>query len=87
MGYFTEQEIREIRTAMKDVSNVGIDIKTYDACIPSIEQQKEFFDKAKLWQVIKRIISVLYIKRLSKGEMFLQNGDGNKYRVIKMENK
>jgi hypothetical protein len=46
------------------------------------EQRNVFFDKAKLWRVIEQIISVLYIKRLADGKMFLHDKDGTEYSVV-----
>lgn len=83
--YFTKQEIQEVRVALRNISGVGINIESYDSLIRSIspdEQQKTFFDKAKLWQVIKEIISVLYIERLAGKEMFLHDREDNEYWVI-----
>ena len=81
MEYFTQQEINDVRMALRDVSGVGINVDSH----PGDEQRSAFFDKAKLWRVIERIISVLYIQRLSEGKMFLRDKDGDEYRVVKEE--
>ncbi|MFH1627855.1 MAG: hypothetical protein ABIE47_03935 [Pseudomonadota bacterium] len=82
MGYFTSAEIKKIKTALSGVSKVGINIESYDSVD---EQRQAFFNKAKLWRVIERIISALYIERLAEREMFLHDNDGNDYVVIRKD--
>jgi hypothetical protein len=43
------------------------------------------FDKAKLWRVVKNIISALYIERLAAGKMFLKDDEGNEYKVVRVK--
>jgi len=77
--YFTKDELAAVREALNGVSKVGIIIDSY----PTDDEQKQaFFDKAKLWRVIERIISALYIKRLSEGKMFLHDSLGSEYMVV-----
>ena len=80
--YFTPEEVKEISKAMGEISGIGFSISSYKSTDP---QMKAFFNKAKLWRVIKTIISNLYIKRLSDGKMFLKDTDGNEYRVTRKE--
>ena len=80
--YFTPEEVKEINKAMGEISGVGFSVRSYKS---ADLQMKAFFNKAKLWRVIKTIISSLYIKRLSDGKMFLKDTDGNEYRVIRRE--
>jgi len=80
--YFTPEEVKEINKAMGEISGIGFSISSYKSTDP---QMKAFFNKAKLWRVIKTIISNLYIKRLSDGKMFLKDTDGNEYRVTRKE--
>lgn len=79
MGYFTKEEIKAVKSSLADISGIGINIGRYNS---NDEQKGTFFDKAKLWRVIERIISALYIQRLSEGKMFLHDGDGNNYQVV-----
>jgi hypothetical protein len=77
--YFTKEEVKEVRDALSNVSGAGINVDSY----PTLDEQKQtFFDKAKLWRVIERIISSLYIERLAKGKMFLHDKDGIEYIVV-----
>ena len=78
--FFTEEEIIDVKKALVDVTGAGIDIKSYSS---KDEQRKTFFNKAKLWRVIERVISVLYIERLKKGGMFLHDGEGDEYTVVR----
>ena len=80
--WFTLQEILEIKSALKGISGLGVNIGSYST---SNEQMKAFFDKAKVWRVIKTIIQTLYIKRLADGKMFLTDTDGNEYRVVRRD--
>ncbi len=77
--FFTDQEIQDVKAAMKSISNVGIVVDSKSA---DDEQMDTFFDKAKLWHVIKEIISVLYIERLADKKMFLHDKKGDEYWVI-----
>jgi hypothetical protein len=78
-NYFTEEEVNAVKKAMKTLSGVGFSVPSYQTNDP---QMKVFFDKAKLWRVIKTIIQELYIKRLGEGKMFLNDPEGNEYRII-----
>jgi len=80
MGYFTREDIKEIEKALSGVSKVGINISSYDSPDP---QERAFFNKAKLWRVIERIISGLYIERLAEKKMFLRDKEGDEYVVVK----
>jgi hypothetical protein len=81
-GYFTKAEIASVKLAMSHVSGVGININSY---VSSDPQLKTFFDKAKLWRVVKNIISALYIERLAAGKMFLKDDEGNEYKVVRVK--
>jgi len=76
--YFTKEEIAAVKKAMADVSGASISIDSHSGD----DQLSTFFDKAKLWRVIERIISALYIKRLAERKMFLRNEDGDEYMVV-----
>jgi hypothetical protein len=78
-GYFTQEEVATVKKAMMALSNVGFNVKSYQTSDP---QMKAFFDKAKLWRVVKTIIQELYIARLASGKMFLRDPDGNEYRIV-----
>jgi hypothetical protein len=78
--YFTKEEVQEVKEAMKNISGVGIVVDSKSA---DDEQMDTFFDKAKLWRVVREIISVLYIKRLAAKEMFLHDENDDEYWVIK----
>ena len=77
--YFTADEVIAVKNAMKSISNVGFNIASYQSNDP---QMKAFFDKAKLWRVIKVLIQQLYITRLASGKMFLNDLEGNEYRLV-----
>jgi hypothetical protein len=77
--YFTTEELKSIGKSMGAISSVGFSITSYQTSYP---QMKAFFNKAKLWRVIKTIIQELYITRLASGKMFLKDMDGNEYRVV-----
>ena len=75
---FTQDEINSVKDALEDVSDVGIRIKSRQAG----DQEKAFFDKAKLWRVIKQVIMALYIQKLVSGDLLLIDTDGNEYKVV-----
>ncbi len=79
MGYFTSQEIREVSKSLNLLEKVGIVIASHSGD----EQEATFFDKAKVWRVIKEVIATLYIEKLSSGKLLLTDRDGNEYRVEK----
>jgi len=78
--FFTKEEINNVRRALADVTGAGIDIESY---FSKDEQRKTFFNKAKLWRVIEKVISVLYIERLKEGGMFLHDGTGDEYTIVR----
>ncbi len=80
-GFFTDSEIIDISAALKDVTGAGIDVKSYTSADP---QKRAFYDKAKLWRVIDRVVSACYIQRLAEGKMFLHDKKGDEYRVVKV---
>jgi hypothetical protein len=80
--WFTPLEIQNIKVALREISKIGINIGSYST---SNEQMKAFFDKAKVWRVIKIIIQTLYIQRLASGKMFLTDTDGNEYKVVRRD--
>ena len=77
--YFTDEEVAAVKNAMKSISDVGFSVKSYQTNDP---QMKAFFDKAKLWRVVKTIIQQVYITRLASGKMFLNDPDGNEYKLV-----
>ena len=78
--YFTKEEVKAVKEALSDVSGVGINVDSYSTLD---DQRKTFFDKAKIWRVIERIISALYIERLASGKIFLHDNNGLEYTVVK----
>lgn len=80
MNYFTKEKIKAVRNALKSISSVRIMV---DSKKSDDEQMRTFFDRAKLWHVIKNIVSVLYIEKLEKKELFFCNETGEEYWVIK----
>jgi hypothetical protein len=80
-NYFTNEEVGLVQFAMSDMSKVGINIASHGDID---EQRRAFFDKAKLWTAICKIISVLYIKGLASGLLKLHDTDGNEYGVVKI---
>jgi hypothetical protein len=78
MEYFTEKEIKDVEEALSDISKVGIQVGSHG---DYLSQRRTFFDKAHLWQVVKRIIAVLYIQKLINGELSLIDTEGNEYIV------
>lgn len=82
MDYFTKEEVRAVKDALADVSGAGIKVQNY---MSEDEQIGTFFDKAKLWRVIKQVISVLYIERLAAGQMFLVDANGDEYQVRRLD--
>ena len=79
--FFSKSEIADVSVALKDVTGAGIQVDRYPSGDP---QRQTFFDKAKLWRVLDRVISVLYLSRLAEGKMFLHDTDGDEYRVTKV---
>ena len=82
MDYFSKEEIAAVKKALSDISGVSIDLHSYKT---QDEQLRTFFDKAKLWRVIERIISALYIRRLLERKMFLHDSEGNDCLVVTRE--
>jgi len=82
MDYFSKEEIAAVKKALSDISGVSIDLYSYKT---QDEQLRTFFDKAKLWRVIERIISALYIRRLLERKMFLHDSEGNDCLVVTRE--
>ena len=78
--YFTKAEVAAVKEALKSISGADINVRSKNV---NNEQMRTFFDKAKLWRVIKEIISAVYIKRLVDKEMFLCDTGGDEYWVIK----
>jgi hypothetical protein len=79
----TREEMANVAGSLAEISRVSF--FKVDSYPDRDEKRRAFFDKAKLWHVIKDIISVLYIEKLAKGELVLKDEDGNEYKVVQIK--
>ncbi|MDO9527629.1 MAG: hypothetical protein Q7J27_00545, partial [Syntrophales bacterium] len=56
--YFTKEQMLAVEKALARIATVGVDVVTHS---DADRQRRVFFNKARLWGVVKQIISVLYI--------------------------
>jgi len=77
--FFTKKEMTNVEKALDELATVGIQVEEYS---DTDRQRRVFFDKARLWHVIKNIVQVLYLEKLIQGEHFFVDEDGNKYVLI-----
>jgi len=78
--YFTKEELSAVKEALKGIAKVGIHVKS---STDEDNQRKVFFDKARLWNVIKKIITTLYMDGLIEGQKFLVDNRGEKWTVTR----
>ncbi|MDO9530379.1 MAG: hypothetical protein Q7J27_14645, partial [Syntrophales bacterium] len=67
--------------ALARIATVGVDVVTHS---DADRQRRVFFNKARLWGVVKQIISVLYIDGLVEGKKFFVDSKGDKYTLKKV---
>ena len=77
LEYFSYQELAKIEKAMKLMQGVGISILSFWG--EKNEQRSAFFGLAKLWRVVRIIISLVFIENLKDGRLKLLDLDGNEY--------
>jgi hypothetical protein len=74
---FTKQEIKAVIDAVRDINDVGV--ITVGLRADDDPQREVFFGKARLWHVIKEVITAIYIEKLKAGELLLRDREGYTY--------
>jgi hypothetical protein len=90
-AFFSFQQMRDIEEAIFRMEDVGIYIKAFRALEKPLfsggkgkadDQYRSFMGLGKLWRVVRTVISIAYIDKLIAGQLFLQDRQGNTYKLV-----
>lgn len=92
--FFTPNDILNIKAAMTEIGGVGFDIESFEAAMRQHSngemrhttlEERSFLGLAKLWKVVQRIISLVFVEKMLAGKLTLQDEQGNVYGLVVLE--